>query len=1148
MQIRKMICGIVSCAVLVGQMGGIYALGDRDTSVKQVLSELSLDAQPLSATAAVSSNFRRPINNQSPVWIVHIDSWNYADPEKIIELVPEDILPYVVFNISLSINWSSTEHKWLMVQDGIETARSWMKACADKGVWTMIQPASGGQCHFPDYAADADLDDTIFGEFFREYPNFLGYNYCEQFWGFATADFPVTYQQRYDHFAALLKLCNKYGGYLDVSWCENQWGSALNPVAMLKTNANWEKACRTYAQNFILEEKYTQPGYIADVESEVYGAYISGYCGNYGIRWDDTGWTDYPWQGDDFTEQSKNQYRLSTSLPVYLERMAMNGMTVIDGPELVWADCIKGLWDGTDSDGYKYRQWDFYDQCKNVNVELMRKFMDGTIRIPDRQEVIERTKVVIIQDVNTGSNDEKYCTYKNLFEGLYRIDTDGNLKDNHNPFKSTGRYQTIPTVYALTDDLARSIPVQVKQSTIASRWPTIAAKQAEFNTLYPAEFSANCYAARNENTWITYNPSKTGGETGALLNLKYNTCKTLDIKHQMYGSAVINEYTDHIDIYMNNYDEEAADTLKTEVIKIAGASEKPAFTYKDRGVNQAKSSVTESWANGEYTLTVKHNGPVDISIRCSGNEGGRLTAYKEAVQSEPAFPGFYTGARQYEGENFDMKNVEGNVTNGCSSGLKKYQGMGFVKFGTKDTAAVKDTVKTEKAGTFKWTLRYSATADVKCVDLYVNGVKIQTLSLPKGSGYDDWKTVTVSIPLKAGENKIELKANAALPCSLYIDNFKVEGDFGDGAAAALNGSLIKNLIVKDKENAADWSIYEDFSNGSVLFGDRDITADSVPAFLSGAEAVRTACDSKMFSGDLGTFTAAEDITVYTAVDERVVPVLPEWLNSWEKTDETLTASSDLTFVIYKKNFKSGDTVTLGTNGGTGNNTNYLVFAKKQEKILDGKLIRNLQVFDSENSADWSIYHNTGSGSILFGDRDLTAVSFPENLAGAETVRTACDSKLVTTDLGVFTAGADITVYVAMDSRVTAPRPSWLNDWKSAGVSIATSNDLTMVLYKKNAASGEKVVIGTNGGSNESVNYIVMAVPQEKVVKGDLNGDGIVNVFDLCAAKRCVTNGFTNTLVFEAADVDESGAVDAKDLKQIQDYILGRISRFTKKKA
>lgn len=149
--------------------------------------------------------------------------------------------------------------------------------------------------------------------------------------------------------------------------------------------------------------------------------------------------------------------------------MAMNGMTVIDGPELVWADCVKGLWDGTDSDGYKYRRWDFYDQCKNVNIDLMRKFIDGSLRVPDRKEVIDRTKVVIIQDVNSGSNDDKYCSYKTLFEGLYRADNNGNYKDNHNPYKSTGRYQTIPTVYALLDDLAKSIPVQIKQSTIASR-------------------------------------------------------------------------------------------------------------------------------------------------------------------------------------------------------------------------------------------------------------------------------------------------------------------------------------------------------------------------------------------------------------------------------------------------------------------------------------------------------------------------------------------------------------------------------------------------------------------------------------------------------------------------------------------------------
>lgn len=1145
MNFKKLLAAVMS-GVLAFELLPLKESSDnseKTNPIQQVFESLSLNAEPMEVSAA-SSNFRRPINNESPVWIVHIDSWNYPDPEKIIDLVPEDILPYVVFNISLSINWSSTEHRWLMIQDGLECARSWMKACADRGVWTMIQPSSGGQCHFPDYSADYDLDNTIFGEFFRDYPNFIGYNYCEQFWGFASQDFPVTFQQRYDHFAALLKLCNKYGGYLDVSWCENQWGSALNPVAMLKTNANWEKACRTYAQNFILEEKYTQFSYIEDVESEVYGAYISGYCGNFGIRWDDTGWSDYPWTGDQ--SSTKDQYRLSTSLPIYFERMAMNGMTVIDGPELVWADCIKTLWEGTDSEGYKYRRFEFYDQCKNVNIDLMRKFIDGTIRIPNRKEVIERNKVVIIQDVNSGSNDDKYCSYPTLFEGLYRIDDDGNFKDNHNPYKSTGRYQTIPTVYALSDDLAKSIPVQIKQSTIASRWNSISAKQAEFNKIYPDSYYANCYIANNKNTWLTYYNSKvSAGEKGAAFDLKYNTCKSLDIKHQLYGTAIINEYSDRIDVYMNNYDEDAATTLKTESITIKGAKNKPTFTAKDRGVNQTASVVTESWNNGTYTLTIKHNGPVDISIKCSGSETERSTAYPQTIQKAPSFPSFYTGARQYEGENFDLKNVEENVTNGCNSGLKKYQGMGFVKFGTKDTAAVKDTVKTTKAGTFKWTLRYSATSDVGCVDLYVNGTKVKTLSLPKGAGYDDWKTVSENINLKAGENKIELKANTILPSSLYLDNFKVEGDFGDAEITVqpLNGKFIKNLVINDKENAADWSIAEKIEKGDVIFGDREITALNIPASLTGAEVVKTACDSKMFTDDLATFTAGSDTTVYIAIDNRVVPFLPEWLKGWIKTDDVLTASSDLTYTLYKKSFKSGENVTLGTNGGTGDNTNYLVFAKNKEMVLNGKLIKNLQVFDEENGADWSIYNNAGIGSVLFGDRDLTAESFPENLVGAETLRTACDSKLVTTDLGVFTAGADITLYVAMDSRVTTPVPSWLKDWKNTGVTMSTSNDLKLILYKKNFKSGDSVVLGTNGGSNESVNYSVIAVPQEKIIKGDLDCNGRIDSFDLCLARKGVKNGFTNTVAPEAADVDENGIVNANDLKQIQDYILAAIKNF-----
>ena len=443
------------------------------------------------------------------------------------------------------------------------------------------------------------------------------------------------------------------------------------------------------------------------------------------------------------------------------------------------------------------------------------------------------------------------------------------------------------------------------------------------------------YAGRNENTWVTYNPDKNGAPAGGFLSLQYNTCKQMEVTLSERASALINEYSNHIDLYVNNYDEDDPTTLKTNTFKFYGCSSEPTFTYQDRGVNQAASQITGSFSSdGTYTLTVKHNGPVDITVNCSGSETNRLTSYQTATLVEPAAPDFYEGARQYEGEFFDTKNIEGNVTNGCNSGITGYQGQGFLKFGTNASAAVKDTVATQKAGTFQMTLRYAVTADINTVDLYVNSTKVKTLSLSKGTSLSDWKTITQEISLIEGENKIELKANAALASTLYLDNFIVDGDFGDAAVSLppLNGKLIQNLVVNDKENGSDWSIYEEFGEGSVLFGDRDITATSVPSVLVGTEAVRTACDSKLYTSDLGTFQAGGDITVFVAMDSRVVPVLPDWLKGWEKTEDTVLSSNDLTYMIYAKTLRSGETMTLGMNGGNGNNTNYFVLAKLTEQM------------------------------------------------------------------------------------------------------------------------------------------------------------------------------------------------------------------------
>ena len=142
----------------------------------------------------------------------------------------------------------------------------------------------------------------------------------------------------------------------------------------------------------------------------------------------------------------------------------------------------------------------------------------------------------------------------------------------------------------------------------------------------------------------------------------------------------------------------------------------------------------------------------------------------------PAFPEEYTGPQQFEAEFFDVKNIDGIVSNGCQSGVTGFWGQGYLKFGTNSEASVKDTVTSKTAGTKTMTLRYSTKSetDINQVDLYVNGAKVDTLSFAKGDSLSDWKTIEKQVTLKEGDNKVELKANTTLPGSLYLDNFVIE--------------------------------------------------------------------------------------------------------------------------------------------------------------------------------------------------------------------------------------------------------------------------------------------------------------------------------------------------------------------------------------
>jgi fibronectin type 3 domain-containing protein len=738
-----------------------------------------LIVSPVDPITTELSRLRRPITPEQPMWIIHIDTWNYADPQKIIDLVPEDIRPFVVMNISISISHDVATGDWQRLDDAYETAKSWLRVIAQNNMWAMIQQSSGGFAHF------SDFDLSVYEEFYREYPNLIGFNYAEQFWGYNDPSDPLSpnWMDRITHFANLLELSNQYGGYLVVSWCGNQWSPNINPIAMLKRNPAFEEASRKYTENYILFEKYTQQSYQYDMESLTLGAYLSGYSGHYGIRYDETGWTD--------ANGNHENYTLVTGAAPQLEHAMLTGQALVDGPELIWRDNFRELSNGSAGGGYTQRRWDTFTQFDNVSIDLFRKVLDGTVRIPSREEVIERTKVVVINDVNSGSVDTIYSSPETLFEGLYNVEGDGNLLNNTSFFKSTGRYPTIPTVYALADELAQSFEIQVNRSDYNSRWPTVAAKVNEFESLFAEEYTGDLYAGRHENGWVVYNPFKTGQLASASIPFKYNTSDRLELTFSQYTAGVVKEFADSLTFYLNNYDNVLDTSLKTNTISIYGSIAEPTWSFADRGEHQA-SIVTSDWTNGVFTLTVRHNGPLDITVNAAGTATNRLTEYTPATIVAPAAPLPYTGPLQYEGEHFDFRNTAGYVANAAldTPGVDNFTGQGYIRFGTNSAAAVRDTVTVLKDGNYRLQTRYSLTgSNVNTIDLYVNGVNLGAPTFAQTGSYSNWSVAEVTIPLSAGANTVEFRARATAPSSVYFDNIVVAPTaYGDGIVIQENGN------------------------------------------------------------------------------------------------------------------------------------------------------------------------------------------------------------------------------------------------------------------------------------------------------------------------------------------------------------------------
>lgn len=718
---------------------------------------------------ALDAQTRRPIDAEHPMWLIHVDVWNKADPQKIIDLIPTDVKPYVVMNLSLSCSYDTARAVYKMPQNAVRTFRSWATVCQQNNMFFTCQYASGGHSHL------MDNDDETLEYFFKTYPNFLGWNFAEQFWGFNEAGDPssVSDVTRIALFARLVEMSHRYGGFLTVSFCGNIWSHHLNPVGMMKRNADLLAACQQYPEAILWLYKYTTSSCFYNNESVTFAPFFSGLAKNYGVRYDNCGYNGAleSLLGKDHGKK----YPVAAGIGTVMEQTCVNGGAVWDGPELIWTEDFQNLANST-VNGYSRRNWGTYKGFDNAWIDMFRKIIDGTLYIPTREEVVNKTKIVAINNVSSGSDEEKYAAWGDLYDGLYKVDDpfnkgDGQWMNNYAYLKGTGRYGTIP-VTAWLDSLAKTVPTKVLKSSRTSTWANQTAKVNAFKNAYPEVSTGDMYVNRYRNQLITYTPytylNKKKNST-AKIPLQYNTCDSLYLDWGLFSSGAIREYSDSIVFYLNNHRNDTL-TAKVDEITIVGATTEPTFIYKKRQACVAQ--ITPSWdaETHRFVLQVKHNGPIDVKIMASGAATDRLTdALPIVALTAPAQPGDYYGPITIEAEDMDFKNVASNVTSPYDwyKNTFGHAGNGFVDMGSNKQGALTHQFKCKQAGNYYFSIRYTSPNMSGNIEVTVNGSK-KTVQLEK-TALNEWRYTSDLFSLKSGKNGVTIVNTGGVTC--YIDNY-----------------------------------------------------------------------------------------------------------------------------------------------------------------------------------------------------------------------------------------------------------------------------------------------------------------------------------------------------------------------------------------
>ncbi|MDB2091866.1 MULTISPECIES: glycoside hydrolase family 98 domain-containing protein [Clostridium] len=571
--------------------------------------------------ASQEDEMRTKISNDSPLLIEPV----YGDTENSLwwgntlkgawDAIPDDVKPYAAIELHPAKVCKPTS----CIPKDTPELRRWYINMLDEAqannipVFLVIMSAGERDTVPPEWLEEQ----------FKKYSVLKGVMNIENYW--------IYNDQIATNSAKYLEVCAKYGAHF--IWHDHEdwfWQNVMR-------NENFYNAAKKYKKNLVLATKNTPIRDDASTDSIVNGMWLSGFCDNWGASSDSWKWWEKGYTNTFEPAGSRSRdMRSYASEPESM--LAMEMMNVYTNGGTVY--------------NFECAAYTFMD-----NDVPTPAFLNGIIPFfrhaiknpaPSKEEVINRSKVVFWE------GDGEINSIPNFYKDLYS-------DDETMPLYDTGRYNILPVISSrLTLDEVKEIFPNADILTKNS--PELSSKVKYLNSKYPSLYTGNGYAQRVGDSWYTYNSNVNIDENQKVsLPMYVNSTKSLDIDMTAHTYGIVKEKKDSLDITLNNYRTDKSkmwsvsgnfdasqswkqgeldlsnwlsenycknpddNTLRKTVLTINGATntEKPKINITG---DKDHYNYTEEWDQdtGKYTLTINHNGYVNVSLEVTGDGPNKL--------------------------------------------------------------------------------------------------------------------------------------------------------------------------------------------------------------------------------------------------------------------------------------------------------------------------------------------------------------------------------------------------------------------------------------------------------------------------------------------------------------------------------------------